>query len=634
MRKECEKMDRTLIDGADVRYDYILFPFDQVPAKSKIILYGAGDIGKILYEQIEKTNYCEVIAFADLAAKGIHFAKKMPPCILPSEIAEYPFDYIVLSKTRGANLIADDLLKLGIEQKKIILLSDRNIIPMEMNRFESYMEKKDGLDRLIECYEKNLSEDEIYAQCNKYIIEKKIFTDRINLLDWYSFEQNKEVLLINETFGILTSYFQGISNRVTVIPENEKYKKLNRLKNAKHHNISYFDTLDETKGQSYDYIIVLGQASWNPDILEQLNRLLKQPTGTLFLAGENKYSFQHWGKMADRNTAGNIFEGIDITEIQSRIEHDFPQYRITTYFPVFSYDCPERIYTKSYLPEFSSMRGNSFTHLDLDVLYDAVAISGTYAHHSDAFLLVIEPAQKDENNLLYLNYKRKRKPELAVLTTIRQENNTKYVYKQALYHAGNRHVLSMMDNQSNLSKVYPAFQTAGIKRVTDNTVQFPFLMGESLDYLLWKQHGNPDIVLDTLLEYSKRMKCINEEYQKEFSLSQEFIDIFGVIDYTGLAIKYGNADAIFDNIIIQDGQWTFFDYEWVFPFFIPMNFPIYRAVEVFLRKYKRYFKKSFVAKVWESIGISAEEQRIYQSMNDRLWKYFTEQDVDRSGFVK
>lgn len=42
-----------------------MFPFQMVPAGSKIILWGAGKVGKIYHEQIDRLSYCEITAWVD-----------------------------------------------------------------------------------------------------------------------------------------------------------------------------------------------------------------------------------------------------------------------------------------------------------------------------------------------------------------------------------------------------------------------------------------------------------------------------------------------------------------------------------------------------------------------------------------
>ena len=42
-----------------------MFPFNMVPANSKIVLWGAGKIGKVYYQQIKRIQYCEIVAWVD-----------------------------------------------------------------------------------------------------------------------------------------------------------------------------------------------------------------------------------------------------------------------------------------------------------------------------------------------------------------------------------------------------------------------------------------------------------------------------------------------------------------------------------------------------------------------------------------
>lgn len=70
-----------------------LFPFDKVPSGSKIILYGAGAVGKAYYKQLTKIGYCNQILWVDRNASNIiSDVVKTPDCIKNEE-----FDYIVIA---------------------------------------------------------------------------------------------------------------------------------------------------------------------------------------------------------------------------------------------------------------------------------------------------------------------------------------------------------------------------------------------------------------------------------------------------------------------------------------------------------------------------------------------------------
>ncbi len=52
-----------------LKFHGYLFPFGKIPYGSKIILYGAGDVGTQYYRQIMESNYCDVVAWVDKDAK-------------------------------------------------------------------------------------------------------------------------------------------------------------------------------------------------------------------------------------------------------------------------------------------------------------------------------------------------------------------------------------------------------------------------------------------------------------------------------------------------------------------------------------------------------------------------------------
>ena len=115
---------------------FIVFPVDQIEKGSSIIIYAAGDVGKFMLKQIEILNYCNVVCFADANAEIKSVGKYK--CILPEEIPEQKFDYILLAKRQASAVKAIKKMlteSLGIEEEKIVLLEDKYCI-------DGYEEKK------------------------------------------------------------------------------------------------------------------------------------------------------------------------------------------------------------------------------------------------------------------------------------------------------------------------------------------------------------------------------------------------------------------------------------------------------------------------------------------------------------
>lgn len=100
-----------------IRYKY-LFPFDKIKKDEKIILYGAGAVGKTYCEQIKKINYARIIAWVDKNYEIYEELKVEPPRV----ILEREYDYVVIAISNPIiqYQIKDYLLYVGVEEKKII----------------------------------------------------------------------------------------------------------------------------------------------------------------------------------------------------------------------------------------------------------------------------------------------------------------------------------------------------------------------------------------------------------------------------------------------------------------------------------------------------------------------------------
>lgn len=99
-----------------------VFPFHKIEKGSRIILYGMGKMGITLYQQIKRTNYCNITAWADRNEKIFSDILTSIHKILPSEIRDYSFDYIVIAIEQKMirHNIVNELCLIGIDKEKII----------------------------------------------------------------------------------------------------------------------------------------------------------------------------------------------------------------------------------------------------------------------------------------------------------------------------------------------------------------------------------------------------------------------------------------------------------------------------------------------------------------------------------
>jgi len=105
---------------SDIFKDHI-FPFSEVEKDSKIVLYGAGDVGRTLYEQNALTGYVSVLLWVDrkpgkVNMKGIQVYDVETLIKFPKV---YDYVLIAIDDERICKEVKDSLVKQGLPSEKI-----------------------------------------------------------------------------------------------------------------------------------------------------------------------------------------------------------------------------------------------------------------------------------------------------------------------------------------------------------------------------------------------------------------------------------------------------------------------------------------------------------------------------------
>lgn len=113
------KVNKILSNDADNNVKY-QFPFENINTQSKVILYGAGDVGSDYYRFIKKTECCKLAAWVD---KKYEQYQRLGLQVYGIErIVESEYDYILIAiyNDETAHVISDSLIRLGIAKEKIL----------------------------------------------------------------------------------------------------------------------------------------------------------------------------------------------------------------------------------------------------------------------------------------------------------------------------------------------------------------------------------------------------------------------------------------------------------------------------------------------------------------------------------
>lgn len=104
---------------------FFVFPFQQIIKNSKIVLYGAGDVGKQYFQQITNLDYCSILAWVD--QKYLECRKQGIPVesteVLFSVVNQCDYVVIAINNIVVVKQIKENLMKkYNVERKKIIYL--------------------------------------------------------------------------------------------------------------------------------------------------------------------------------------------------------------------------------------------------------------------------------------------------------------------------------------------------------------------------------------------------------------------------------------------------------------------------------------------------------------------------------
>ena len=93
------------------------FPYEKITRNSKVVLYGAGEVGRDLYSQIKNNEYCAIVLWVDQNWQGLGNSVSKPEDI---EGCCYDYILIALSSLKALEDVREYLKKMNIAPHKII----------------------------------------------------------------------------------------------------------------------------------------------------------------------------------------------------------------------------------------------------------------------------------------------------------------------------------------------------------------------------------------------------------------------------------------------------------------------------------------------------------------------------------
>lgn len=183
-------------------------------------------------------------------------------------------------------------------------------------------------DELLSMVEKEKDIQKLLRADNRWPILYHLSPVRQNILAWYPFKENAEVLEIGSGCGAITGILSEKAKSVTCIELSKKRSSINANRNYTCDNVQIMvgNFNDIRLNQKFDYITLIGVLEYAnyytnekkpfETFLKRIRQYLKED-GKVLIAIENKFGLKYWNGAKEDHT-GIVFDGISgITEAKA-----------------------------------------------------------------------------------------------------------------------------------------------------------------------------------------------------------------------------------------------------------------------------------------------------------------------------
>lgn len=232
--------------------------------------------------------------------------------------------------------------------------------------------------------------------------------------------------------------------------------------------------------------------------------------------------------------------------------------------------------------------------------------------------------------VIYAKYNRNRLPEYQTETIIYNKSGELFTQKNALTPSADSHIKSMFNNYSLLKQSMKSILITRAE-LNEEGIAFdysnsPLLASFLLDSIV---QNNKKLFYEYLTVYKniihKQDLLYVEHYESDAAFRQVFKQSIQLKQV--YCLNHANIDLTFDNLTLNDGQLTVIDYEWVFSFYMPVSFIMFRAVTEFFNKNHNQMN-GFITlpEIYGFLDINPEYIHVFQTMENSFQQYVFGED--------
>ncbi len=458
---------------------------------------------------------------------------------------------------------------------------------------------------------------------------------RENLLNWYPFKENSNILEIESNLGEITGVLCQNGSRIVSIEHSLQKARTIATRYQARENLEVItgNINDIILEEKFDYVVVTGIDKKRyklEEILKYAKEHLKEE-GTILISLDNKLGLNQLNGIEDvtinQNKENQSKTKTEIEKILKKSELN--NYKF--YYPLPNYKTPNIIFTDKHLPSNESILRDLTLYTENRILsfeereiYRKILKEDIKMFPEFANSFLIEISNSIQNEIEYISFGNSRKEEYRLKTVLLD----KIAYKQNVNEKSKKHLEKIKRNieilkNSNIN-VLDSFED---DKIISNLVKNEKSLDKNL-VMIFKEKGQEE-GLNEIVKFKNELE--NKLEKSEENCTDVFQKYNIEIDEETKSklnfIKYGIFDLIFQNCFVINNEYYFYDQEWIEEN-IPLEFIIYRAVTYLCNSEKdidsKYiFEKLEIDKYIETFD-KLETILQEQIKDDIIWKVHAE----------
>lgn len=434
-----------------------------------------------------------------------------------------------------------------------------------------------------------------------------------NLLKWYTFNPNGEVLEVGSNFGALTGLFCSKLKHIVVF-ENSYQRGLitaHRYSQCSNLEVIVGDFQNYVNDRQFDYITLIGVLEYSEKFysdkgsftifLKRLREMLK-PDGELILAMENKNTVKDINKVQTNhkgqilNSANNDFRNDKLIAFSKKeITFLLESYGFSSldwYYPLPDYKLPQVILSNEEKLDITDSSWKLFP-AKIDAFqqkgilskklhekpYAAAELCDEFA---TSFLVIAKNGERSNKFrcLRFYGANYKRKPQYRTNVRLCFVKNKKEVVKCADNSNADKTIMEIANREVIAKKYFDGKATVVTGRLEDISLYYPYIDYPSFEKLIVRkiEEGELDFgksLIDAYLKFLYSLPtetCIPRKFINEFKIpSQE-------ISCPVECLSFAPIDCVPRNIKVGPKNWFIIDHEWTMDFPLPIDYLLFRAI--------------------------------------------------------